>query len=53
MKKNKRITTRKFHKVVSFMGFVYLGSLINNLKIKNKKYFYKRIYYKKESCKII
>jgi len=36
MIKNKRITTRKVHKVVSFMGFIYLGSQINNLKIKIK-----------------
>ena len=36
IKKNERIMTRKDHMVISFMGFVYLGSLINNLKIINK-----------------
>lgn len=33
IKKNERIMTRKDHKIISFMGFVYLGCLINNLKI--------------------
>jgi hypothetical protein len=33
IKKNERIMTRKDHKIKSFMGFVYLGCLINNLKI--------------------
>jgi len=36
IKKNERIMTRKDHKISSFMSFVYLGSLINNLKIINK-----------------
>jgi hypothetical protein len=25
--------TRKDHNIISYMGFVYLGSLINNIKI--------------------
>ena len=29
-KKNERMTTIKVHLVVSFMGFVYLWSIINN-----------------------
>jgi hypothetical protein len=33
LKKNERLMTRKDHKISSYMGFVYLGSLINNLKI--------------------
>jgi hypothetical protein len=33
IKKNERIMTRKDHNIVSYMGFVFIGSLINNLKI--------------------
>lgn len=33
IKKNERIMTRKDHKITTYMGFVYLGSLISNLKI--------------------
>jgi hypothetical protein len=33
IKKNERILTRKDHKIKTYMGFVYLGCLINNLKI--------------------
>ena len=37
IKKNERIMTRKDHKIKNYMSFVFLGSLINNLKIiKNK-----------------
>lgn len=36
IKKNERIMTRKDHKILSYMGFVYLGCLINNLKINQK-----------------
>ena len=36
IKKNERITTIKDHKIKNFMSFIYLGSLINNLKILNK-----------------
>ena len=36
IKKNERIMTRKDHKIKSYMGFVYLGCLINNLKIIQK-----------------
>jgi hypothetical protein len=37
LKKNERIMTRKDHNIISYMGFVYLGSLINNIKIINQK----------------
>ena len=30
---NKRILTRKDHNITTYVGFVYLGCLINNLKI--------------------
>ena len=33
IKKNERIMTRKDHKIMSFMGFVYLGCIVNNLKV--------------------
>ena len=36
LKKNERIMTRKDHKIKSYMGFVYLASLINNIKKINK-----------------
>lgn len=36
IKKNERLMTRKVHKIKSYMGFVYLGCLINNLKIIQK-----------------
>lgn len=32
LKKNERVMTRKDHNIKSYMGFVYLSSLINNLK---------------------
>jgi hypothetical protein len=35
IKKNERILTRKDHKIKNYMGFVYLGCLLNNLKILN------------------
>ena len=36
LKKSERVMTRKDHKIKSYMGFVYLASLINNLKKINK-----------------
>ncbi len=36
IKKNERIMTRKDHKIISYMGFVHLGCIINNLKILKK-----------------
>ena len=36
IKKNEMIMTRKDHKIKNYMGFIYLGCLINNLKILNK-----------------
>ena len=36
LKKSERVMTRKDHKIKSYMGFVYLASLINNIKKINK-----------------
>ena len=36
IKKNERIMTRKDHNIKNYMSFVFLGSLINNLKVINK-----------------
>jgi hypothetical protein len=36
IKKNERVMTRKDHKIKSYMGFVFMASLINNLKVTKK-----------------
>jgi len=36
IKKNERVMTRKDHKINNYMSFVYIASLINNLKVLSK-----------------
>ena len=43
IKKNERIITRKDHNIKNYMSFVFIGSLINNLKVINTKKIVKKL----------
>ena len=43
IKKNERILTRKDHNIKNYMSFVFIGSLINNLKVINTKKIVKKL----------
>ena len=36
LKKNERIITRKDHKIKNYMSWIYITSLLHNMKINNK-----------------